>query len=83
MKEKKKQLSIGELKAKEILSADEVSRLYGLRQTLIYSLTHQRKIPHYKLPGSNLLFFRNDEVRAFITSNPVIKLKPTMNNKEE
>lgn len=71
MKEKQKQLSIGELKAKEILSADEVSRLYGLRPSLIYSLTHRKQIPHYKLPGSNLLFFQNAEVKQWILANQV------------
>lgn len=71
MKQKEKQLSIGEPKAKEILSADEVCRLYGLRPTLIYSLTHRKLIPYYKLPGSNLLFFRNDELKEWILANRV------------
>lgn len=71
MKEKAEKTSIRELRHKEILSLDEVSRLYGLRPSLIYSLTHRKQIPYYKLPGSNLLFFNNAEVKQWMLDNRV------------
>lgn len=71
MKEKKERASISELKQREILSLDEVSRLFGLRKSLLYSLVHTKRIPYYKMPGSNLTFFRQDEVRNFVLAGRV------------
>ena len=51
MKEKKEQASIRDLKHREILSLDEVSRLYGVRKSWLYSMVHRKKIPYIKLPG--------------------------------
>lgn len=77
MKEKKEQASIRELKQKEILSLEEVSRLYGLRKSWLYSLVHTKRIPYYKVPGSNLTFFRQDEVRNFVLAGRVAPVTET------
>ena len=71
MKEKKERTSISELKQREILSLDEVSRLFGLRKSWLYSLVHTKRIPYYKVPGSNLTFFNQEEVKAFIMAGRV------------
>lgn len=81
MKEKKEQASIRELKQKEILSLEEVSRLYGLRKSWLYSLVHTRRIPYYKVPGSNLTFFRNDEVKDFVLARRVSPITETQEQK--
>lgn len=71
MKEKKEQASIRDLKHREILSLDEVSRLYGVRKSWLYSMVHRKKIPYIKLPGSNLTFFNNKEIKAYMMDGRV------------
>lgn len=80
MKEKAEKTSIRELRHKEILSLDEVSRLFGLRKSWLYSLVHTKRIPYYKVPGSNLTFFRQDEVRNFVLAGRVAPISEQATN---
>lgn len=55
----------------ETLSVDEVSEIYGLKKSYIYSLVHNKRIPHYKAGGGRLTFFKKSEVEAFLLANRV------------
>lgn len=62
---------IATLSAKETLSVDELSEVYGLKKSFIYSLVHTRRIPYYKAGGGRLTFFKKSEVEAFLLSDRV------------
>lgn len=55
---------------KEILNFEDVLELTGYSKSKLYKLTHGKKIPHYK-PSRGKLFFKYDEVKAFLFSNRV------------
>lgn len=71
------QSSIDELKriatlgSKDTLSLEEVSEVYGLKKSYLYSLVHTKRIPHYKAGGGRLTFFKKKEVEAFLTAQRV------------
>ncbi len=62
---------IATLSAKETLSLDEVSEVYGLKKSFLYSLVHTKRIPYYKAGGGRLTFFKKSEVEAFLTAQRV------------
>ena len=63
--------NIATMGAKETLSLDEVSRLFDLKKSYLYSLVHGRKIPYYKIGGGRLVFFKKSEVEQWILANRV------------
>lgn len=59
---------IAVLGAKETLSIDEVSQVYDLKKSYLYSLVHNKRLPYYKVGGGRLVFFKKSDVEAFIQS---------------
>lgn len=55
---------------KNILSFVEAAAYTGFAESYLYKLTSARKIPHYK-PTGRKLFFKRDELDAWILRNPV------------
>lgn len=63
--------TIAAMGAKETLSLEEVSRVFDLKKSYLYSLIHNRKIPYYKVGGGRLVFFKKEEVEQWILANRV------------
>ncbi len=58
------------LGAKEIIGIEEAALLTGYKVKGIYSLTHERRIPHYKKNGK--LYFKKSELEAWMTDTKVL-----------
>lgn len=58
------------LKAKEVLTLDDVILLTGLKRTYIYKLTSTNKIPHYR-PNGKLLYFDKNEINNWLKRGKV------------
>lgn len=58
------------LSAKSIYDVSECSMFTGYRRSHIYSLTHTKRIPHYKREGK--IFFKRSELEAWMTANKVV-----------
>jgi excisionase family DNA binding protein len=56
---------------KAVLTVDEFVAYSGIKKSQVYKLTSQRRIPHYKPPGSKRVFFRKREVQQWLLNNPV------------
>lgn len=59
---------VAALGAKEALSIDEVSQVFDLKKSYLYSLIHRKQIPYYKVGGGKLVFFKKSDVEAFLLS---------------
>lgn len=53
-----------------IMTVSQVATLTGMSKQTIYHLTHTRQIPYYK-PSGKLLFFKREEVEAWLLRNRV------------
>jgi excisionase family DNA binding protein len=51
------------------LNTEEVEEEFNLKRSYIYKLTHQRRIPHYKL--GNRLRFKKDELMSWLEAPKV------------
>lgn len=58
------------LGAKEVLDIEEAALLTGYKIKGLYTLTSEKRIPHYKKNGK--LYFRKDELEAWMTENKVL-----------
>jgi excisionase family DNA binding protein len=56
---------------KAILTVDEFVAYSGIKKSQVYKLTSQRRLPHYKPPGSRKIFFRKREVQKWLLNNPI------------
>lgn len=56
--------------AKPVLGVEEASMLTGYTVKGIYTLTSEKRIPHYKKNGK--LYFKKDELEAWMTENKVL-----------
>lgn len=61
------------LAAKNVIDVEEAAMLTGYTVKGIYTLTSEKRIPHYKKNGK--LYFRKDEVEAWMTENKVLTLQ--------
>ena len=52
------------LAAKQVLTADDVVLLTGLKKSYLYKLTAMRQIPHYK-PNGKCIFFDRSEIEQW------------------
>lgn len=59
------------LGCKSVLTMEEVCLLTGLAKSTVYKMTANRAIPHYHADGGKHLYFRKDEVEAWLTRNRV------------
>lgn len=50
----------------EILNIEEVAQLTGLSKSTLYKLTSKHEIPYYKPAGRKHLYFRRDEMIAWM-----------------
>ena len=57
-------MSSAEGKSDELLTVQEICNLLKVPKTYIYSLTHQRKIPHIKMHGR--LRFRQSDIDEWL-----------------
>lgn len=58
------------LGAKEVLDISEAAMLTGYKLKGLYTLTHEKRIPHYKKNGK--LYFKKSELEAWMTENKVL-----------
>lgn len=58
------------LGAKEVLDIEEASLLTGYRVKGLYTLTSEKRIPHYKRNGK--LYFKKSELEAWLTEHKVL-----------
>ncbi len=58
------------LAGKNIIGVEEAAMLTGYTVKGIYTLTSEKRIPHYKKNGK--LYFRKDELEAWMTGNKVL-----------
>ena len=59
----------GEAAVDRLLTVQEICNLLRVRKTYVYSLTHQRKIPHIKIQGQ--LRFRQSAIDEWLRSQEV------------
>lgn len=57
------------LAAKNVIAVEEAAMLTGYTVKGIYTLTSEKRIPHYKKNGK--LYFKKDELEAWMTENRV------------
>lgn len=55
---------------KEMLTFDETVRYMGISKSYLYRLTRERRIPYSK-PAGKMIFFRRDELEAWLQQNRV------------
>lgn len=60
------------LGAKNVLTIDDVSLLTGLSVKRIYTLTSQKKIPHFKRDGGRILYFDKTEIENWMKECRVV-----------
>ena len=58
------------LAAKQVLTAEDVVLLTGLKKSYLYKLTALRQIPHYK-PNGKCIFFDRHEIEQWQKQNRV------------
>ena len=58
------------LAAKQVLTAEDVVLLTGLKKSYLYKLTALRQIPHYK-PNGKCIFFDRGEIEQWQKQNRV------------
>lgn len=58
------------LAAKNVIAVEEAAMLTGYTVKGIYTLTSEKRIPHYKKNGK--LYFKKDELEAWMTENRVM-----------
>lgn len=58
------------LAAKNVVDVEEAAMLTGYTVKGIYTLTSEKRIPHYKKNGK--LYFKKDELEAWMTENKVL-----------
>lgn len=58
------------LGAKEVLDIEEAALLTGYKVKGLYTLTSEKRIPHYKKNGK--LYFKKSELEAWLTENRVL-----------
>lgn len=58
------------LAAKQVLTAEDVALLTGLKKSYLYKLTALRQIPHYK-PNGKCIFFDRHEIEQWQKQNRV------------
>lgn len=55
---------------KNVLNFSEACDFTGISPSYMYKLTHNARIPHYKPPGKNVYFLR-EELEQWLLQNPV------------
>ena len=58
------------LGVKEVLDIEEAAMLTGYKVKGLYTLTSEKRIPHYKKNGK--LYFKKSELEAWLTENKVL-----------
>ena len=53
----------------ELITIEELAQTLCLKKSYIYLLTHQKKIPHYKIQGH--LRFRLSEINAWLKKQSI------------
>ena len=51
----------------DLISVDDVCHALGLKKSYVYMLTHERRIPHYKVNGH--LRFRLSDIEQWLKRN--------------
>jgi len=58
------------INTKEVLNSSELVSYLGISESLLYKLTSQKSIPHYK-PTNGTLFFLKEEIIEWIKKNKI------------
>jgi prophage regulatory protein len=56
---------------KAILTVDEFVAYSGIKKSQVSKMTSQRRVPHYKPPGSKKIFFKKREVQQWLLTNQI------------
>jgi excisionase family DNA binding protein len=56
--------TVEDKKLDRLLTVEEMRRLLNVKKSFIYTLTHQKRIPHYKI--GKLLRFRESEINEWL-----------------
>lgn len=59
-----------QLGLKNVLTMDEMVVFTGLSKSTLYKMTSRKEIKHYK-PNNKLIYFKRDEVEAWLFSNAI------------
>lgn len=59
------------LKSKDIYNTTEACLFLGVKRSYLYELVHSRRIPHCKSRGGKLIYFRRQDLEAWMTHTPV------------
>lgn len=57
--------------AKKWMSVQETAEYLGLKPSTLYAYISDRRIPYHKIPGSQLVKFRADEIDGWLSSGRV------------
>jgi excisionase family DNA binding protein len=68
---------------KQWLNVSEAADLIGVTKHTIYAYVSQRRVPFYKIPGSQMLKFRVSDLNAWLESGKVETIDEYLNVKEE
>ncbi|OSZ81140.1 hypothetical protein CAP36_07860 [Chitinophagaceae bacterium IBVUCB2] len=64
---------------KTIVTFAEAANWLGLSHSSLYKMTSDRKLPYYK-PGGKRIFFKMEELKAWVLSNRTSSLKELQSN---
>ena len=68
---------------KQWLNVSEAAALIGVTKNTIYAYVSGKRIPHYKIPGSQLVKFRVSDLNAWLESGKVETADIYTNPEEE
>ena len=57
-------MSLSDKKIEELIGIDELCKILKFKKSYIYLMTHERKIPHYKIKGH--LRFRLSDIEKWL-----------------
>ena len=64
------------LAAKSVLNVEEAAMYLGMSPSYVYKLTMRNQIPYYK-PNGKVVYFKKDELEAWMTQNRVATAEET------
>ena len=67
---------------KSWMNVREVAEYLNVKPCTVYAYVNQRRIPHYKAPGSQLLRFRKNEVDEWIETGRVETVQEYLERKK-
>jgi excisionase family DNA binding protein len=54
------------LAAKQLLTVNDLSQLYGMKRSFLYKLTANKEVPFYR--RAKTIYFKRDEIESWLTT---------------